>query len=288
MKRILVASDLSQRSRRALRRAMALTRQFGWELSILYVADDDRPGALIAEECRGAEEALHELVEKLGAPSPPSAPSVITRVGDPFRVIVDEANAVQADLIVMGAHRKRLLGDVFTGTTIERVMRLGGRPVLMVNADSEAPYAKVAAAVDLSEASANALRTARKLGLLEPSSTAAVHAFTPIAEGHMHYAGIEGELIAEHVAASAREARSAVAGFLADDGLGDIATVIVERGAPFEVIQDAVKKMRTDLLVIGTRGYGGLKRILLGSVADQVLRGIGCDILAVPPRERAS
>jgi universal stress protein E len=205
MKRILVASDLSQRSRRALRRAMALTRQFGWELSILYVADDDRPGALIAEECRGAEEALHELVEKLGAPSPPSAPSVITRVGDPFRVIVDEANAVQADLIVMGAHRKRLLGDVFTGTTIERVMRLGGRPVLMVNADSEAPYAKVAAAVDLSEASANALRTARKLGLLEPSSTAAVHAFTPIAEGHMHYAGIEGELIAEHVAASARE-----------------------------------------------------------------------------------
>jgi universal stress protein E len=84
------------------------------------------------------------------------------------------------------------------------------------------------------------------------------------------------------------KARSAVAGFLADDGLGDIATVIVERGAPFEVIQDAVKKMRTDLLVIGTRGYGGLKRILLGSVADQVLRGIGCDILAVPPRERAS
>jgi universal stress protein E len=288
MERILVASDLSQRSRRALRRAMALAREFGRELPILYVADDDRPGALIAEECRGAEEALHELVEKLGAPSPPSAPSVITRVGDPFRVIVDEANAVQADLIVMGAHRKRLLGDVFTGTTIERVMRLGGRPVLMVNADSEAPYAKVAAAVDLSEASANALRTARKLGLLEPSSTAAVHAFTPIAEGHMHYAGIEGELIAEHVAASAREARSAVAGFLADDGLGDIATVIVERGAPFEVIQDAVKKMRTDLLVIGTRGYGGLKRILLGSVADQVLRGIGCDILAVPPRERAS
>jgi universal stress protein E len=288
MERILVASDLSQRSRRALRRALALARQSGGELSILYVADDDRPGGLISEECRGAEEALHELVERLGAPPPSTAPSVMTRVGDPFRVIVDEADTLRADLVVMGAHRKRLLGDVFTGTTIERVMRLGGRPVLMVNADSDAPYAKTAAAVDLSEASANALRTARKLGLLDPSTTAAVHAFTPVGEGHMHYVGMEREQIDEHVAASAREARSAVGSFLADHGLSDIATLMVEKGAPFEVIQDAVKSMRADLLVIGTRGYGGLKRILLGSVADQVLRGMDCDILAVPPTEKAS
>jgi hypothetical protein len=39
-----------------------------------------------------------------------------------------------------------------------------------------------------------------------------------------------------------------------------------------------------DLVVVGTRGLTGLKRILLGSVTDEVLRGIECDVLAVPPR----
>ncbi len=41
------------------------------------------------------------------------------------------------------------------------------------------------------------------------------------------------------------------------------------------------------LLVVGTRGLTGLKRVFLGSVADRVLREIECDILAVPPPRTA-
>jgi universal stress protein E len=220
----------------------------------------------------------------MGGQSLSSAPSIIAGAGDPFRVIVDEADRLKADLVVMGAHRKRLLGDVFTGTTVERVIRLGRQPVLMVNRDSEAPYGNVLAAVNLSEASAHALRTALGLGLLDPTAAAAVHGFMPLGEGTMDYVGIDQERIQEHVAISASEARAALSAFLRDNGLGDLTNVLlIEKGGPFNAIKSAVKKVQADLLVIGTRGHGGLKRVLLGSVADQVLRQIQCDVLAVPP-----
>jgi universal stress protein E len=162
MERILVATDFSERSRPALRRGLSLARQFGSELTILHVTDSDRPERFVEEERRGAAMAIRELVEKVGGQGLATAPSVIARAGDPFRVIVDEADRLKADLVVMGAHRKRLLGEVFTGTTVERVMRLGRQPVLMVNLDSEAPHGNVLAAVDLSQASAHALRTAQR------------------------------------------------------------------------------------------------------------------------------
>ena len=60
--------------------------------------------------------------------------------GDPFDGILRTAGVVQADLIVMGAHRKQLLRDIFVGTTIERVIRTGPYPVLMVNNEVKQPY----------------------------------------------------------------------------------------------------------------------------------------------------
>jgi universal stress protein E len=287
MKRILVATDLSERSRRALRRALALTRQFSAKLTILHVVDDERPEGFADDDRRRVEAAIRKSVETMGGQDLLPVPSAAARVGNPFKVIVEEAKRSAADLVVMGSHRKRFLGDVFTGTTVERVMRVGGRPVLMVNRNAETPYRNPLAAVDLSDASANALRIASDLGLLESESAAVVHGFIPLAEGTMAYAGIDRERIAEHVAASAAEARSALANFVRDLGFGDLANLsLIEKGTPFEAIEAAVRKLHADLVIIGTRGRGDIARALLGSVADQVLRGIKCDILAVPPEAR--
>jgi universal stress protein E len=62
------------------------------------------------------------------------------------------------------------------------------------------------------------------------------------------------------------------------------AEVLVEQAAPYEAIARTCSALDADLVVIGTRGLTGLKLILLGSVTDEVLRGIECDVLAVPPR----
>ena len=57
----------------------------------------------------------------------------------------------------------------------------------------------------------------------------------------------------------------------------------VEEGAPLQVISEAAAKIDADLLVIGTHGRSGIAKVLLGSVAEQALRALNVDILAVPP-----
>ena len=100
----------------------------------------------------------------------------------------------------------------------------------------------------------------------------------------MYYAGIERERVDEHVAVSASQARTAITRFLRDNGFGKLSNLLlIEKGTPFEAIEAGILQLQPSLLIIGTRGYSGLKRILLGSVADELLRQIECDILAVPP-----
>jgi Universal stress protein family len=57
--------------------------------------------------------------------------------------------------------------------------------------------------------------------------------------------------------------------------------LLVEEGDPVEVIRRAVAGWDADVVIIGTRGHTGLKRVLLGSVADAALRTLECDVLAV-------
>lgn len=62
MKQIVAATDLSERSDRAIRRAILLARQFGGEITLVHVIDDDRPAALVQSEQAKAT----ELVEQQG------------------------------------------------------------------------------------------------------------------------------------------------------------------------------------------------------------------------------
>ena len=135
-------------------------------------------------ERREAERILAEqisaMAELRGAQCRP-----MVVAGDPFDGILRTAGSIKADLIVMGAHRKQLLRDIFVGTTIERVIRTGPYPVLMVNNEVKQPYRNVLAAVDMSEPSANAIRAAKSAGLIGDEGVTFLHAFFPLGKGKM-------------------------------------------------------------------------------------------------------
>ena len=58
---------------------------------------------------------------------------------------------------------------------------------------------------------------------------------------------------------------------------------ILERGSVWEVVKDVSEKKRADLVVLGTRGRTGLKKLVLGSVAEEVFRCAACPVLTVGP-----
>jgi universal stress protein E len=282
MRQILAATDFSTRSQRAVRRAGLLARQRGADLMLLHVVDDDQPAHLVELERGEAAKILGEQVQSVAELRGIPCRHVVT-AGDAFDAILRTAETAAADLVVMGAHRKQLLRDIFVGTTIERVIRTGSRPVLMVNTEAAHPYVRVLAAVDMSDASARALQAARTLGFFDNAHLSVVHAFEAFAKSTMFIADVPQERIDRHVAEEQQRASAELQAFLQSQGYGDVPwSRRIEEGDPFRIISRAVKDVNADLLVVGTHGRSSIAKILLGSVAEEVLRSLEVDILAVP------
>lgn len=282
--KILVATDFSTRSNRALRQAGLLAQQNDAQLHILHVVDDDQPADLVRTEKREAERILNEQMGSV--PDIRHVPShALVLEGDPFDGILRAATDIQPDLVVMGSHRKQLL-DMFMGTTIERVIRKGTFPVLMVNNEAQQRYNRVVVPVDMTDASANALRVALATGLIGQSGATLLHGFFAIAKGQMVVAGLEPAAIGEHVASERRNKTDELTKFLVEKDLVGRWLFRIEEGGPMEVISRAVDQLQPDLLVMGTHGRSGLVKALIGSVTEETLRTLNVDILAVPPASR--
>jgi nucleotide-binding universal stress UspA family protein len=190
MQKILVATDLSSRAARACDRALLLAESHKASVVLLHVVDEDLPEAIVENELRQARDYLMDThssrADSLGV-----VLEIRAIAGAAHEAIPETARRGAADLVVLGAHRRRLLRDIFVGTTAERVIRSSTSPVLMVNRAPEGRYRSVVAGVDFSPTSCRALVTAKNLGLLEEVRLAVVHGFIPLADGVMRYAGIE-------------------------------------------------------------------------------------------------
>jgi nucleotide-binding universal stress UspA family protein len=283
MRRILAATDFSTRSQRAVRRAGLLARQFAADLVLVHIVDDDQPETLVALETREAERILAEQIDTLPELDGSKARSLVA-TGDAFDGILRAATDASADLVVMGAHRKQLLRDVFLGTTVERVIRAGARPVLMVNRPAEQAYRHALVAVDRSEASLRAIAVGRALGFIDGPQVTLVHAFVAPALGKLRMAGTAKDTEAEYLAGERTEACDELLAFLDAGGAREPGWPLrIEEGLPFEVISKAVSDMVPDLAVVGTAVRTGFARMLRSSVAEEVLGGLDIDVLAVPP-----
>lgn len=287
LKVVLVATDFSARSDRAVRRAAAIAREAGARLVLAHVVDDDQPERIVVAECDLAETALadaireHSYLEGLAC-----SPLVVC--GTPFAGIVQAAQQHNADLCVIGSHRRAFLKDIFVGTTAERVIRNSPVPVLMANIDPALRYASCLVPVDLSECSRQALRTGRRLGLLENTRLVILHVYDAAAAGMLSYAGVEKADVSDYLADARVEAVRDLLRFLQPLDLDDADySTVVREGIAQAAIVDAASELRPDLVVIGTHGRRGAVRLLLGSVTEEVLRRLNRDVLVVPARDAA-
>jgi nucleotide-binding universal stress UspA family protein len=287
MQRILVATDFSTRSDRALRRASLLARQASAALVLVHVVDDDQPRRLIDAERQEATALLHDLAQSVRNSDGIDCENRVV-LGDAFEAIVRLADEVGADLLVLGPHRRQVLRDSFFGTTAERTIRTSRKPVLMANGVPASPYRRILLATDFSEASVSAAQAAQQLRLLASAEAIALHVLDPAEGGPITRAATpvkEGE---DRLAAAEVRAMDDL------DALGRKLGIVAARRVvrPSEestgmAINNAAKTEKADLIVVGTHGRSGLEKWLLGSVAESVLSAADVDVLAVPPPRSA-
>lgn len=283
MNTIMVATDLSERSDRALRRATLLCKQFDTELMLIHVVDDDQPRRIVEAESREAKAILLQTAETLRDVDGVKCETQVIHA-TPFAGIVKAVEDATPDLLVIGHHRKQVLRDVFIGTTAERTIRSVSCPVLMVNASPAGKYRRVLLTTDLSGASRDALKRVPEIGLSRETRNTLLYVFDAPALRLAFNQSMPKDEREHYVADEQLNAQEDLDRFLSSLDLGNVVPMVRHEAtrAQYEILE-AAKATKADLIVLSTHGRTGLPKLLLGSITEQVLQSAPIDVLAIPP-----
>lgn len=287
MKHVMVATDFSERSDRALRRATLLARHIGARMTLITAVDEDRPRRLVEEETREAEALLRNMKMTLREVDNIHCETRVL-IAEPSQAIVQFAAEMVPDLLVLGPHRRQLFRDIFVGTTAERTIRNATCPVLMVNAAPVAVYRNVLLTTDMSKASNDALDIYAKAALIGDVPHSVVHVFdAPMLQLATASSMTEHEkkLYIEDMRG---KAAGALSSFMGTIGIGDIQPLLRRAAtAVNHEILAAAGETAADLIVLASKDRRGLERLLLGSVTEKVLRDSTVDVLVIPSKHAA-
>ncbi len=281
MKKIVHASDLSDRAGRAGRRAVQLAEAHGAELESVHVIETDAPAlrALSSSpDHEGVFQAAAEQQLQASTPGHKANPRVL--IGDTIGELVYAADHGGADLLVLGAQGRHYVRDWMLGTTAEQLVSHARTPTLVVRRDSDAAYRRVVVSVDFSACSRAALRAARRW--FGDAELHLVHVVDNAELDRMQAAGIGDSYIQEQQGRWMEEARDELTAFVQEEGLSPEAVSLeVHAGYPAITVLEAVGSIGADLVVLGNHGRGRWANVLLGSVAARLLREISSDLLLV-------
>ena len=296
LRRILCATDLAPASQPAWEEAQRLAALLKAELRLLHVVPPvpvplegyfppDLYQTLVEGGERDARERLDRLVVDRRDPS--LAVTVQLDRGAPAARILAVAAEESADLVVMGTHGRTGLDRLVLGSVADRVIRTATCPVLTVRtrpaAPAPKPLARICYATDFSPSARAAWPYAVALAEAAGADVDLLHVTPqPVADRHL-----SPEALGRMARLLREQGEAQVDQFLADSPLPpDRIHVAVRPGDPGEQILHWAQARTADLVVMGTHGWSGLLRWMLGSVAHHVIQLAPCPVLTVGPQGR--
>ncbi|HET7270583.1 MAG TPA: universal stress protein [Rubrobacter sp.] len=290
--KILLASDGSEDAEMATTTAVDLAKVSASELHVLHVGPglplyelpdyparfEDVVGAQRQEAQRVLDEQVRR-VEDLGANVVAAHLEMDER---PDRAIVELGEKLGAGLLVMGSRGLGGLRRALLGSVSSSVVHHAHCPILVVRGGPPAFPTKVLLAIDGSEDAQLAADTALDLsGKLE--SELHVVYVEPMPERHTKPVRFAVDLPPEVVRSVEKEAEAKVEKLVekVGEGGGQVTQAHARVGSPAAEIVALAEELGVGLIVMGSRGLGGIRRALVGSVSDAVVRHAHCPVLVV-------
>jgi nucleotide-binding universal stress UspA family protein len=285
MNRLLVATDFSARSDRAVRRSTLVARKLGAALTLVHVVDGDQSERLVEADRAAASDLLAETAATLREGDGIDADWAV-RIDDVVSGILSAAEEIAAELVVIGPNRRRLR-DIFVGTTAERVVQQSSHPVLIAVDTPSGDYRKALLALDFDEASKSTGRKAVEMGIFDHTDVVVMHAFDSAAQGMMRRAMMDTEEIDHYIDGQGAAAAEKLEQLRKDLGLPRTEHAVVAAiGSPARTILESAQSSGCDLIVLGATQRRGIERALVGSVSADVIRDAHRDILIIPAGEQ--
>ncbi len=267
---ILVATDLTGRSDRALHRAALVANAADEPLVVLHVIEEQWSSAELARKKTEAQEALAAMVDAL--PRRPREVVPVAAEGSAPEIVLRHAAQHEARLIVLGTRHQPSATERFLGTTIDNVVRGARLPILLVRNSAGRSYARAVAGIDFSPHGVCAAKSAMQM--FPDCAFTLVHAYD------VPFAGFQqGARPREQAEQDHRQRLQALVSEEMAPPQPSTVDLAVRRGEVLEVLCHEVRERRADLLVTGTHGRTGLAHAILGSVAETLLSNPPCDVM---------
>ncbi len=276
-KNILFASDFSDYSTKALSQITPLIKQLDGKLSLIHVIKSYLSDWVSSGEVeRVAEQRLRRWMERLESEGAKTG-SVFVEVGNVADSVLKTADIMNADIIIIGAEQKSKLKKLMFGTSAEAIIRHARQIVWVHQADSYNGIHKIVCGVDFSPTSQHALQKALSMAKNFNALLVVLHVIRePNIESIGMSLSIEEEKINAYKAKKDEELSDFVGKFDAD---GIDLKKYVLWGNPSSVILDYAQDENVDLIVLGEKGNGQLKHLVLGSTPENVMRSAACSLL---------
>lgn len=208
-------------------------------------------------------------------------------------VLEEHAAEIDADLVIMTTHGHGSFSRVWLGSVADAFIRHSTTPTLLLRPDEEQPIdqtwtiERMLIPLDGSALSERILAPACRLGDLLGVAYRLLMVITPLAT-EVERATPENSPLEDPATRSKHDMAQTYLDQIAADLRAQGRTVdtqVVVGSHPAQAILDVAQREAIDLLALATHGRGGLSRLLIGSVADKVVRGAKTPVLLVHPRE---
>jgi nucleotide-binding universal stress UspA family protein len=288
--RILCPIDFSDISQHALAHAAALARWYDARLTLLHVFPNmpaiDLPPVVLDERDR---ERLMAHMREAGAAVAPEAriDCQLRETGLVHDAIVTQAEAMHADMLVLGTHGRSGFQRLFLGSVTEKVIRKVQCPTLVVPPrapdiapDAAVEFHRILCATDFSESSLTALRYAINLAEEADGQLTLLHA-TEVPPVLTQKVSVSDDALSR-VRDAVDDTRRALENLVPDEARTycTVDTAMVQGRAYREILRQAAEK-KSDLIVMGVHGRGALDLLLFGSTTHHVIRASTCPVLIV-------
>ena len=293
---IMVPLDGFPLAERALPMAVRLAKRAHARLHLVHALDMlMRPQFIdrtTAEQFwrEGAAQGAHDYLERIAARIrlEQQIPVTTTVVDAPIvTALTAEARRMEADLVIMMTHGRGPFGRMWMGSVADGFARQAPCPIVFVRPDVELepPLRHILVPIDGSEISEELVGPAAELAALEGGQLTLLHIAHPSAVpaiAAVAHASV-GESESEEVAGAATN-------YLTEVALREINAecewrvdvVSSDLSTAGEILRYATER-HIDLIAIATHGHGGVRRLLMGSVADKVLRGASVPVMLYRP-----
>jgi len=287
---ILVGIDFSPASRSALRAAIRLGACYDATITAVQIIDPLLATAVM--RVNGFQKAqviaaARDMLKRFLSESELGTELIQTylEVDHPFAGLSAACLQNEADLLVMGTrgneHSPNQVGAVAT-----KCIRKAPADVLLVREDLSGPFIRTMVCVDFSETSAGAVEAAARVSRCDRAELDCVYVYqSPVAMA-VDYGGFMPALPVNEVAdmeSLKADLEEFATPILAECGVAQWNTDVVESLNIRDAIVRHARQTNTDLVVLGTRGKGGVPTMLLGTTAESIIKHAACSVLAVKP-----